>query len=316
MIILRFITRRILQLLLVLLGTVTVLFLVLYILVPGDAAQVALGNKATPEALENLRREWGLDQPLIVQYGKYLWRLAHFDLGQSFQQHRSVKTIIAEHLPATAYLAGVAVLIEAVIGVVWGVVRVSSRRRSFESFSNITGALLMAIPVFFLGMLLQYIFASKLGILPFSGIGDWNPLNVILPAVTLAAAQVFIVATIMRASLAAETGKPYILAARARGLSRRQAIMHHGLRNAAGPVVTILAIDLGSLLGGAMITEIVFAWPGMGRMTYFAAQARDVPLVLGSVIVLVTIFVIVSSVVDIIYGILDPRIRLEDSTVA
>lgn len=303
------IIRSLLQMLLVILGTVTVLFIVLYLLVPGDAAQVALGTKSTPAALENLRRDWGLDQPVIVQYGMYLGRLVQFDLGESFDQNRSVAAIIADHLPATAYLAGAAILLEALFGYTWGVLRVVRRKGRFDTLSNVSGALMLAIPVFFLGMLLQYIFAIKLGLFPISGLGGWNPLNLVLPATTLAAAQIFIVSTITRTSLAGELAKPYMLAARARGLSRRKVITRHGLRNSAGPVATLLAIDFGSLLGGAMITEIVFAWPGVGRMTYFAAQAQDVPLVLGAVIVLVVIFVIINTLVDLLYGILDPRIR-------
>ncbi|RJQ43789.1 MAG: ABC transporter permease [Gaiellales bacterium] len=304
-----FIIRRLIQLLLVLTGTVTVLFVVMYLLVPGDAAQVALGNKATPEALEVLRREWGLDRPVITQYGMYLWRLAHLDLGESFERHRSVVSVIGDHLPATAYLAGASLLLEAVIGCIWGLARVLSRRRRFEVISLLFGALLMAIPVFFLGMLLRYLFASKLGLLPLSGLGDWSPLNLVLPATTLAAAQIIIVSMITRTTLSAELDKPYMMAARARGLSRRAAILRHGIRNSAGPVVTILAIDFGSLLGGAMITEIVFSWPGVGRMAYFAAQSRDVPLVLGSVLVLVTIFVVINTLADVVHGALDPRIR-------
>ncbi|MHB0916095.1 MAG: ABC transporter permease [Thermoleophilia bacterium] len=315
MTVLRFIIRSLLQALLVLFGTVTVLFVVLYLLVPGDAAQAALGNRATPESLELLRREWGLDRPLIVQYGMYLWRLVHFDLGESFARHRSVASIIGDHLPATAYLAGAALLLETVIGCSWGVARAMGRKRRNELFANAAGALLLAIPVFFLGLLLQYVFAVKLGLLPLSGLGGGNPLHLILPAFTLAAAQFVVIAMVVRASLGAELRKPYMLAARARGLSRRQTILRHGMRNSAGPVATILAIDLGSLMGGAMITEIVFSWPGLGRMAYMAIEARDVPLVLGAVIVLVTIFVIISSLVDLLYGLLDPRIKLEDGTV-
>jgi ABC-type dipeptide/oligopeptide/nickel transport system permease component len=313
--VLRFIIRRLFQMLLVLIGTVTVLFVVLYFLVPGDAAQVALGNKATPEALESLRHEWGLDRSVIVQYGLYLSRLVTFDLGESFERHRSVTSVIGDHLPATIYLAGAALLIEAVIGCGWGIIRAYKKTRSVEFISNISTAMLLAIPVFFFGMLLQYIFAIKLGWLPLSGLGDWNPRYLILPALTLATVQIAIIAAVTRTSLSAELGKPYMLAARARGLSRRKALMRHGLRNAAGPIATILAIDLGSLLGGAMITEIIFAWPGVGRMTFFAAQARDVPLVLGAVIVLVVIFVVLSTIVDILYSVLDPRIRLEDKAV-
>lgn len=312
---LRFIIRRLLQMLLVLIGTVTVLFIVLYLMVPGDAAQVALGNKATPEALENLRHEWGLDRPIIVQYGLYMWRLVHFDLGESFARHRGVASIIGDHLPATAYLAGAALFMETIIGCSWGVARVLTRNRRHEFFANVAGALLLAIPVFFLAMLLQYLFAAKLRVLPLSGLGGWNPVHLILPAFTLAAAQIVVIAMVIRASLGEEMNKPYMLAVRARGLSRRDAIIRHGIRNSAGPVATILAIDLGSLLGGAMITEIVFSWPGIGRMAYFAIEARDVPLVLGAVIVLVAIFVVISSLVDILYGILDPRIKLEDRTV-
>ena len=293
--------------LLVLLGMVTILFVVIYLLVPGDAAQVMLGSRATPQALANLRHDLGLDRPLWVQYGRYLWRLAHLDLGTSYSLRQGVASAIMEYLPATAYLAGAALLIEAVFGIGWGMIMSLKRSRRLEALSAVSGAFLLAIPVFFLALLLQYIFASRLGVLPISGLGGWNPLNLILPATALAAAQAVIIAAVTRTSLREEMAKPYILAARARGLTRSQAMWRHAARNALGPVATLLAIDLGSLLGGAMITEIIFSWPGVGRMTYFAIRERDVPLVIGAVLVLVTIFVVVNSIVDILYGIMDPR---------
>jgi len=307
----RFIVHRLLQMLVVLIGTFTVLFLVTYLLVPGDAAQVALGGHATPESLANLRRELGLDRPLWVQYGIYLDRLAHFDLGTSYELKRSVSDIILDYLPATLYLTAAALLLETVFGVGWGMVLSLRRSSRLHALSAVSSAVLLALPAFFLGLLLQYIFAGRLGILPISGMGDWNPLYVILPAVTLAAAQTVIIAGVSKSTLSLELEKPYILAARARGLSRNQALARHGLRNAFGPVATLLAIDFGTLLGGAMITEIVFSWPGMGRMTYFAARARDVPLIVGAVLVLVVLFVIINTFVDIIYGWLDPRVKSE-----
>lgn len=310
----RFIFHRLLQMLLVLIGTVTVLFFVIYLLVPGDAAQAALGNHATPEALENLRRELGLDRPVWVQYGIYLQRLAHFDLGTSQELQRGVGGIILDYLPATIYLTMAALTLETIFGIGWGMLLALRRWPRLEALSAVTSALLLALPVFFLGMLLQYLFASRLGILPISGTGGWNPLNLILPAATLAAAQTAIIAAVTRSTLSAEMDKPYILAARARGLTSAQAMWKHGLRNAFGPIATILAIDLGTLLGGAMITEIVFSWPGMGRMVYNAGLNRDVPLVIGTVLVLVTIFVVINTIVDILYGWLDPRVRVSERT--
>ncbi|MHB9053392.1 MAG: ABC transporter permease [Thermoleophilia bacterium] len=305
----RFILLRLLQMLVVIIGTVTVLFLVIYLMVPGDAAQVTLGNHATPESLDSLRHELGLDRPLWDQYGIYLSRLAHFDLGTSYELKRDVSGVILDHLPATIYLTLAALFLETVFGVGWGIFLSLRRSSSLQAASAATGALLLALPAFFLGLLLQYIFASQLGVLPISGIGGWNPLNLILPAVTLAAGQTAIIAAVSRSALAGEMGEPYILAARARGLTRAQAMVRHGLRNSFGPVATLLAIDLGTLLGGAMITEIVFSWPGMGRMTYFAAEQRDVPLVVGAVLVLVMIFVVLNTFVDLVYGWLDPRVR-------
>lgn len=306
----RFILNRLLQTLAVVLGTVTVLFVVLYLLVPGDAAVAMLGSKATPPALESLRRELGLDRPIWAQYGIYLWRLLHFDFGTSYEFNRSVSSVILDYLPATAYLAAGALLLETAAGVGWGMLMAGRRCARLETAVAVLGAVLLATPVFFLGMLLQNVFGSRLGILPISGLGGYNPANLVLPAVTLAAAQAVVVGAVARASLEAEMGKPYFVAARARGLTRRQALLSHGVRNAMSPVITLLGLDLGILLGGAMITEIVFSWPGIGRATYLAAQARDVPLIIGSVIVLVSIFVIINSVVDIIYGFLDPRVRL------
>lgn len=310
----KFILSRLIQMLVVLLGTLLVLFLILYLLVPGDAALAMLGNKANPQSLEILRHQLGLDRSLWVQFGLYLWRLIHFDLGQSYVLNRSVSSVILDHLPATAYLAGAALLLESLFGISWGMLLSVRRSRRLEAVSAAGSALLLATPVFFLGLILQYVFGSRLHLLPISGLGGYNPLNLVLPATALAAAQAVIIATVTRSSLAEEMDRPYILAARARGLSRRQAMRRHGLRNAMGPVATLLAIDLGTLLGGAMIAEVVFSWPGLGRVTYFAAEQRDVPLILGTVLVLVTIFVVVNSLVDIIYGLLDPRIRLGEGT--
>lgn len=310
MTILRFILSRLLQMLIVLLGTVTVLFVVLYYLVPGDAAQVILGHRATPETLQNLRHELGLDRPVWVQYGLYLWRLVHFDLGVSYDLNRSVVGIILDYLPATAYLAVAALLLETIFGIGWGMVMAVKRPPRLEAASTTMSAVLLATPVFFLGLLLQYVFASRLNLLPISGLGGWNPLYLVLPAMTLAAAQMAIIAAVMKSSLAEEMSKPYILAARARGLSHRRALTNHGMRNALAPVITLLAVDFGALLGGVVITEIVFSWPGLGRATYLAAQSRDVPLVIGSVLVLVIIFVLINSVVDIVYGLLNPRARI------
>jgi len=307
----RFILSRLLQMLVVLIGTFTVLFLVIYLLVPGDAAQVALGNHATPEALNNLRRELGLDRPLWVQYGLYLERLGHFDLGNSYELKRNVSDVIRQYLPATIYLTVAALFLETILGVGWGMLLTLRRSTRLRAASAVAGAVLLALPAFFLGLLLQYVFASRLGVLPISGIGNWNPLNLLLPAVTLAGAQMVIITAVSHSTLAAEMGKPYILAARARGMSQMKALTKHGFRNALAPVITLLGIDFGTLLGGAMITEIIFSWPGMGRMTYFAARERDVPLIVGAVLVLVTMFVIINTCVDIVYGWLDPRVRME-----
>ena len=306
----RFILSRLLQMLVVVVGTVTVLFVVLYFFVPGDAAQTLLGHRATPESLENLRRELGLDRPVWTQYGIYMWRLAHLDLGTSYELNRSVSSIIITYLPATAYLATAALLLELTFGIGWGAVLVARRSSWLENASTAMSAVLLATPVFFLGMLLQYILASRLKLLPISGMGGWNPLNLVLPSLTLAAAQMVVIAGVMKTSLQSETNKLYMVAARARGLTRRSAILRHGMRNAMAPVITLLALDFGMLLGGTVITEIVFSWPGLGRMTYTAAKAQDVPLVLGSVLFLVAIFVIMNSLVDILYGVLDPRVRM------
>lgn len=305
----RFILNRLLQTAAAILGVVTLLFVVLYVLVPGDAAQTLLGMHATPDALGALRHQLGLDRALPVQYGLYLWRLIHFDLGTSYVLNESVSSVILRYLPATAYLAFAALILEAAAGIGWGMFMAGRRSRVLEAATTGLGALLLASPVFFLGMVLQYIFASRLGILPISGLGGYNPLYLLLPAITLAAGQSVVISAVTRSSLEIELRKPYILAGRARGLSTPRLLFSHAARNAMGPVVTLLGLHLGMLLGGAMITEIVFSWPGIGRASYLAAESRDVPLIIGTVIVLVTIFVIINSLLDIFYRILDPRIR-------
>ncbi len=308
-----YIIRRLFMVIPILLGAATIVFVLMFI-VPGDPARLLMGQHSDEQTLATIRRELGLDQPVYIQYVKFIGRLARGDLGMSYRQKRPVAQIIRERFPATIKLAVVSMVIAVIVGVAAGILAASFRNTALDWLVMIFSLSGVSMPVFWLGMMLILVFASGLGWFPVGGYGRSGDLrHIALPALSLAAISVGYIARMMRSSMLEVISKDYIRTARAKGLSRMTVILRHALRNAFIPVITIIGINFASLLGGAVATETVFAWPGLGRATIDAIRVRDLPVVEGCVMFLALIFVIANLLVDLSYAWLDPRIRLDGS---
>jgi len=316
-----YIIRRLLQLVLVLFGVTLITFGMLK-LVPGDPAVALAGKGATPQHIAYVRHERGLDRSVFVQYYKYVERLVHGDLGSSLFSGRPVATMIWEAAPVTIQLAIAAVLIE-LLGIPLGVFS-ALRQYSFWDTTLTTAALIIwGIPVFVLGYFALYVFGLKLNWLPIGGAGQpyvlgilpssWTSFTyLILPALTLGIIEVAYISYMQRASMLEVSRSDFIRTARAKGLSERKVIWGHGFKNAVIPVMTIAGIDLGALIGGAIITETVFNRPGVGLLIYHAINQRDIAVIAGGVLFATFFFVFANLLVDLGYAWVDPRVRLED----
>jgi peptide/nickel transport system permease protein/oligopeptide transport system permease protein len=297
--------RRILLAIPILLGVVLVVLLSME-LIPGDPVALMLGEFATPEAIAATRAELGLDRPLAIRYVEYVLDVVRGDLGMSIKDRRPVATMIGETLPATAQLAGAAVLLSVLIGVPLGVVSAARPGGIVDNLVRVVSLAGLSMPVFWTGLVFIVFFSVQLGWFPVAGRGTIR--HLVLPAVTLALPSIAILARMTRASLLEVLQEDYVRTARSKGLSRRSILYKHALRNALIPVVTALGLQLGQMLGGAVLTETVFSWPGLGRLTVFAIFNRDFVLVQGVVLVLATVYVTVNLLVDLSYGLFDPRV--------
>jgi ABC-type dipeptide/oligopeptide/nickel transport system permease component len=303
-----YVVQRVLLAVPVLLGVATLVFSLIH-LVPGDPATAMLGDGASPKDIAELRTSLGLDRPLAEQYVTFLRHAVTGDLGVSFRTGQPVTAMIAERVPATAELAIAAMLVAVAIAIPLGVVAAVWRGTAVD-YGAMTFALAgVSIPNFWLGPLLAIVFAVELGWLPVSGRGTLG--HLVLPAFSLGLALAAILARMTRASLLDELGELYVRAARARGVSRAAAITAHALRNSMVPLLTIVALQFGAVLTGAVITETIFAWPGIGRLLIQSIGFRDYPMVQGCILLIATTYVTVNLVTDVLYGVLDPRIRLE-----
>ncbi len=305
-----YIIKRILQIIPVLIGITLLLFILMYV-IPEDPAKLILEKGATEQALANLREKMGIDKPVHVQYWRYVSQLARGDLGTSYRYRRPVSDILKEHYPNSLRLALAAITVEIIIGLFAGIISAVKKYSFLDVFVTISTAILVCVPVYWLGMLLQITFGLKLGLLPISGMGDGSIKYYILPAITLASVSSAFIARITRSSMLEVMSNDYIRTAYAKGLKDSKVVGKHALKNAMIPVVTFIGIDLGTIIGSAILTETVYSWPGIGRVIYLAILQRDVPVVIGGTIILVIIFVIINLIVDIVYAVLDPRIRLE-----
>jgi peptide/nickel transport system permease protein len=273
----------------------------------GNPSAELLGTSATPDRIAALNQELGLDRPLIVQYGDFLGHLITGDLGSSLRYQQSNASLILERLPATIELASAALLIALVVGVPLGCIAAIYEGRLIDRVVSAISLLGLSVPIFWLGLMGILVFAVNLGLLP-AGQRD-GTLSVILPAISLAALPMAQIARLTRSSMAETLREQFITASRARGLSSMSIILNHALRNSSVPVLTIFGLQTGFLLSGAVTVEYVFAWPGLGTLSTQAVQARDFTLVQAVVVVGVAAFVVINLIVDVLYGLIDPRIR-------
>ena len=314
----RYLAGRLLLLVPVLVGVSIVIFLVLH-LSPGDPAEIMLGSQATREDLARLRADMGLTEPLPVQYVHWLRHVLRGDLGRSLWMKRPVLPEVLGRLQATLLLTATALVLSTVGGVALGVASARWPRSLLDRLSAVASLFGASMPSFWLGIVLMVIFALRLGWLPASGMfapyGGGGPLDLalhlVLPALTLAAASVTIIARLTRSTMLDTLGQDYVRTARAKGVGEAGVVLRHGLKNALIPIVTVVGVQAGYLLGGAVLTETVFAWPGVGTLMVQGILARDFPLVQGCVLVVALAFALINLGVDLLYAWLDPRIRYE-----
>jgi peptide/nickel transport system permease protein len=304
-----YLLRRLFMSLLVLLGVSILTFLMIH-LVPGDPVVAMAGRQAvSAETIEALREELGLNDPLPVQYWHYISQVVQGDLGQSIRSKRPVTEAIAEQLPSTIQLTFTAMIIASISGIGMGILAAINRNTWFDTFTMTVAISGVSIPHFWLGLLLVLFFSVRLGWLPAVAPSD-DLRGLILPAITLAAGEAAIITRLVRVSMLDVMDKGYLLAARAKGVKERRVIMHHALRNALIPVVTVIGLQVGFLLAGSIVVESIFARQGLGRLAITAINNRDLPLIQGVVLVTASIYVLVNTLTDVLYVILDPRIRL------
>jgi peptide/nickel transport system permease protein len=292
---------------LVLLVLISVVVFVLVRLIPGDPALVLLGNTATPAEIARARAQWGLDRPLHVQYLLFVANALQGNLGRSLVWSVPATRFVGSHLPATFELAIAATLIATVVSFPLGVLAAAAPHGWVDRLGAGLSIFLQSVPTFWFGLMLIMVFAVGLGWLPAFGAGAWP--HLVLPSVTLSILFIPLLTRLVRSTLLDVLAQDYIRTARAKGLSELSVIWRHGLRNALIPVITVVGLQFGTLLGGAVITEAVFAWPGVGSLSIQALFNRDYPIVQTTVLYLAVIFAVINLVVDISYGFLDPRIR-------
>ncbi|HBF40175.1 MAG TPA: peptide ABC transporter permease [Firmicutes bacterium] len=331
---LKYTIKRVLMLIPVLLGVSLFVFIIMHVFT-GDPASLILGQHATQAQVEALRQELGLKDPIYVQFGRFLWQLVHGDFGRSLMTKRPVLDDLLSQFPATIELAVFSLAIASLVGIFVGVIS-AVKRYSFFDYVSMIGALLgVSMPIFWLGLILIIIFCINLQWLPVAGridigmeptnithfylldsllTGNWASFwsafrHIILPGIALAAYSMAIIARMTRSTMLEVVKQDYIRTAHAKGLDEKTVVYHHALKNALIPIVTVIGLQFGFLLGGAVLTETVFSWPGIGSLTANAILASDYPMVQGSVILVAAVFVVVNLLVDLLYHYLDPRIH-------
>ena len=306
-----YIVRRVLQTIPVVLGVTALVYFILF--QTGDPTFLMVSTDASREEVERIRRELGFDQPWYIQYIHFLGRAVRGDFGVSLRQGQPVFNIILERYPATLELTFAAMFIALALALPLGVISATRRNSAFDNFAMAFALVGQSTPVFFLGIILLFVFGGLLGWFPIGGrgrgeLGD-ELRHLILPAITLGTFSVARNARLVRSTLLEVLGQDYVRTARAKGLAERVVIWQHALKNALIPVVTVVGLEFGTLLGGAVITETVFAWPGVGSLVIRAIGQKDFPVVVGTVTVLSVSFVLINLIVDLLYGYLDPRVR-------
>ena len=305
---LQYVIKRLFSIIPVLIGISLLLFLMLRML-PGDPAQVLAGEMATPEEVEIIRHQLGLDRPIYTQYAFFLSRLSRFDLGRSARTQNPVTEEIWARLPNTMLLAIVAITLACLIGIPAGIISALRPYSLLDYTITVTALFGISMPVFWLGLMLVVVFAVWLHWLPAGGIGTWK--HVILPSFTLASFVVAFIARMTRSTMLEVLSQDYTTTARSKGLKEKVVVVKHAFRNALIPIITVVGLQFGMLLGGAVLTETVFAWPGLGRLIVDSIRARDYPMIQGAILVFGLLYILVNLVVDIIYAYVDPRIRYD-----
>lgn len=300
-------TRRLLEMLTVLLGVSVLVFLMIH-MIPGDPARLIAGMEATPEIVEQIREEWGFDQPLYVQYGRFLAGAARGDFGVSYRTGTPVSQEIVERFPITFAIALGGVLLATFIGMSTGVLAAVFHNRVWDGLIMVTSLLAISTPSYWLALMLMLVFSLSLGWLP--SIGIRTPLHYVLPMVTLGAQSGGMIARMTRSAMLDVLQQDYVGAARARGQIERVVILKHALRNALIPVVSIVGLRFGGLLAGTVLVESVFGIPGLGRLVVDAVVLRDYPMIQGAILVIAAVFILINTMTDILYGVINPRIRV------
>lgn len=302
----RYILNRILIGIPILFFVVTAVFFA-FRLIPGDAARIIAGDEAPQARVEQIRRDLGLDRPALAQYFSYLGNLFRGDLGVSFSSRRPVAVEIGSRFGNTFQLAAAAIVLATVAGIALGVVSALFRGKVADHVVTLLALLGISIPVFWLGLLMMQLFSVELGWLPAAGYGTWR--HFVMPTICLSVFSIAFITRMTRSSLLETIQQDYVRTARAKGVRERMVLFMHSLRNALLPVTIVVGLRFGYMVGGAVITEQVFAWPGLGRLLILAVGQRDIPLVQGLLLVFASSFVIVNLLVDVLYAFLDPRIR-------
>lgn len=302
----KFIAKRLVAMVPVLLGVTLVIYLILN-MAPGDPAKVILGEQATPEQIAELREEMGLNDPVLVQYARYIFNLLQGDMGESYNSGLKCNVEIFARFPNTLRLTICAISLAVILALPIGIVAAVKQNSIFDGVSMFIALIGLSMPVFWLGLLLILFFSLRLGWFPSSGADGWKSL--VLPTVTLGFQQMASIARVTRSSMLEVIRADYIRTARAKGVAESKVITKHALKNALIPTVTVVGLQFGGMLGGSVMTESVYAWPGVGRLMVQSINKRDIPMVLGCVIMFSVTSSVVNLLVDVLYGFIDPRIK-------
>lgn len=302
-----YVVRRILSMIVVIYFIFTITFVLAY-LVPANPARAVAGPRASQETIAQIREDLGLDDPLHVQYVRYLNRVLHGDLGTSYRQRLEVSDVLLRRLPATAKLAVSGIIVQLMLGLPVGVISAIWQRSVWDRSAMLFALFGVSAPTFWLGIVLLYLFAFRIPIFPLGGAGGlWH---LVLPAFTLGVTGAAWYARMLRSSMLDVLSEDYIRTARAKGLRERAVLIRHALRNAIQPIVTMIGMDMGYYLGGLVIIEMVFSWPGVGYEMWNAITNLDLPIIMGTITLAAVAIVIMNFIVDLLYAVLDPRVRL------
>ncbi|MBR5284023.1 MAG: ABC transporter permease [Clostridia bacterium] len=302
----KFIAKRLVAMVPVLLGVTLVIYLIMS-MAPGDPAKVILGEQATPEQIAELREEMGLNDPVLVQYARYIFKLVQGDMGNSYNSGLKCNVEIFARFPNTLRLTICAISLAVILALPIGILAAVKQNSLFDGASMFIALIGLSMPVFWLGLLLILFFSLRLGWFPSSGADGWKSL--VLPTVTLGFQQMASIARVTRSSMLEVIRADYIRTARAKGVAESKVITKHALKNALIPTVTVVGLQFGGMLGGSVMTESVYAWPGVGRLMVQSINKRDIPMVLGCVIMFSLTSSVVNLLVDVLYGFIDPRIK-------